>query len=228
MINLVSHLQSLIRGLRSNDKSAAAWNTYYAETILSESYLQNKKAIFIELTDNLKISSAIDIGSNDGYFSGLMASKGASIIAIDNDAPSVNRLFLKVRKESLNILPLVVDISSPTPAVGFQNLERSSFLQRLNCELIVALALVHHLVIGKNIPLDMLASFFCEHTKWLLIEFVPKQDPKVAAMLAARTDIFPDYNQEGFESTLSVYFTLVNKQPVPGTERVIYLYKKNT
>jgi hypothetical protein len=226
MLNLLSHLQVLIHGLKSNDKSAAAWNTYYAETILSETYLENKKAIFTQLISGLRISDAIDIGSNDGYFSNLLNHKGINVVAIDNDAPSVNRLFLQCKKESLNILPLVVDISSPTPATGFQNLERSSFLQRVNCELILALALVHHLVIGKNIPLEMLAAFFSSHTKWLLIEFVPKQDPKVAAMLATREDVFPDYHQQHFESTLALYFDLVNKEPVGSTSRIIYLYKK--
>jgi ribosomal protein L11 methylase PrmA len=227
MINLVSHLQTLISVLKSNDKSAAAWNTYYSETILSDAYLENKRAIFTQLTSDLKISAAIDIGCNDGYFSNLLCRNGVSVVAIDNDAPSVNRLFLHAKKESLNILPLVVDISNPTPAIGFQNLERSSFLQRLNCELIVALALVHHLVIGKNIPLGMLVSFFYKYTKWLLIEFVPKDDPKVTAMLATREDVFVDYNQENFESTIAVYFALINKQAVPGTIRTIYLYKKS-
>ncbi|HTE25344.1 methyltransferase domain-containing protein [Flavitalea sp.] len=227
MINLVSHLRALILGLKSNDKSPAAWNTYYAETILSENYLASKRTIFTQLTGDLQISVAIDIGSNDGFFSNLLSSKGAIVIAIDNDAPSINRLFLLSKKESLNILSLVVDITAPTPATGFRNLERSSFLQRLDCDLILALALVHHLVIGKNIPLSMLASFFSEYTKWLLIEFVPKDDPKVTAMLANREDVFPDYNHENFESTLAVYFDLINKQTIPGTTRTMYLYKKH-
>jgi hypothetical protein len=229
MINLLKHLRSFILGLKSNDKSPAAWNTYYAETILSENYLTNKRTIFTQFISDLNISTAVDIGSNDGFFSNLLGSKGISVIAIDNDAPSINRLYLQCNKEALNILPLVVDITAPTPATGFSNLERSSFLNRLEksgCDLILALALVHHLVIGKNIPLSMLASFFSKYTKWLLIEFVPKDDPKVTAMLATREDIFPEYNEENFERSLAVYFDLINKQKIPTTTRTMYLYRK--
>ncbi|RYY24919.1 MAG: class I SAM-dependent methyltransferase [Chitinophagaceae bacterium] len=227
MINLVSHLQTLIRGLKFNDKSASQWNTYYAETILSEQYLEHKKNIVNELLDPLQITSALDIGSNDGYFSNLLSRKDVRVSAIDNDAPSINRLYLQCKKESLNILPLVVDITDPTPAKGFENRERSSFLQRSGSELIIALALIHHLVIAKNIPLSILAAFFSKHTKWLLIEFVPKNDPKVMAMLATREDVFTDYNEDHFQKIMSLHFDMLSKRIVPGTTRVIYLYKKN-
>ncbi|HTF27444.1 MAG TPA: class I SAM-dependent methyltransferase, partial [Flavitalea sp.] len=226
MNNLINHLYSVISSLKPNDKSEAAWNTYYRETILSQEYLENKRKIFAEFISGLNIRQALDLGANDGYFSRLLCEKGISVIAIDNDAPSINRLFRRSAAESLNILPLIIDITAPSAAIGFANEERAGFLNRIHCDLIIALALIHHLVIGKNIPLEKLALFFSQYAKLLLIEFVPKNDPKVEKMLASREDIFVAYTQENFEKIFSFYFELIKRESIAGTTRIMYLYKK--
>lgn len=226
MTNLVNHLHGFISGLKPNNKSAAAWNTYYHETILSQQYLEDKKRIFNDFIKDLPVKRALDLGCNDGHFSKLLAEKGIEVIAVDNDAPSVNNLYLQNKTASLNLLPLIVDIGSPTPATGFTNTERSSFLQRLEVDLIIALALIHHLVIGRNIPMYKLALLFSEQAKWLLIEFVPKDDPKVQQMLLNREDIFHNYTTAEFETVFGLHFELAMRQQVPGTSRIIYLYKR--
>jgi hypothetical protein len=121
----------------------------------------------------------------------------------------------------------MLDVSNPSPAVGFHNRERASFHQRIKPDLGLALALVHHLVIGKNIPLPMLAEYFHDIAPQLIIEFVPREDEKVQQMLKSREDVFKGYTQEQFEAYFSQYFVLIHKFEIPGTQRILYYMQRN-
>jgi hypothetical protein len=136
-------------------------------------------------------------------------------------------LYGHVRKENIgNILPLQVDVTQPSPALGFRNMERAAFFDRVHAELVTALALIHHLVVSKNIPLEALADFFAEITgKYLLIEFVPPGDPKVVEISKSRTAMHV-YDVESFEVSFGKRFKTLQKVKVPGTERVLYLMEK--
>jgi len=125
-----------------------------------------------------------------------------------------------------NILPLVLDAAHPTPAIGFRNKERASFHERIKAGLIIALALVHHLCIGRNISLEGLSAYLADHCQTLIIEWVPREDEKVQQMLASRKDVFTDYTEEQFEQQFGRNFTILTKEKVPGTNRIIYLMKK--
>ena len=124
-----------------------------------------------------------------------------------------------------NILPLIQDFSSPSPAIGWGNAERDSFLERSRCDALLVLALIHHLAISNNVPLSKIAELFSGITSWIVIEFVPKNDSQVERLLATREDIFTDYTKEGFEKAFSDYFTLEKAEPVPDSERTLYLMK---
>ena len=124
-------------------------------------------------------------------------------------------------------LPLILDIANPSPAIGFHNIERPGCHDRIQTQLVAALALVHHLVIGRNIALPALAKYFHQIAPELIIEFVPKTDEKVQQMLKTRPDTFPDYTESAFEAYFSSYFQVVDKQPVAGTRRVLYYMKRN-
>ena len=87
----------------------------------------------------------------------------------------------------------------------------------------LALALIHHLAISNNVPLDKLADFFAGLSPNLVIEFVPKADPRVQTLLATREDIFPNYTEEGFETAFAKHFTITKKKAVEGTDRILYL-----
>ena len=90
----------------------------------------------------------------------------------------------------------------------------------------LALALIHHLAISDNVPLDMIADFFGRLANWLVIEFVPKSDKQVARLLSTREDIFPNYHEDAFEQAFSTYFELKSKKLIPGSDRTMYLMKK--
>jgi hypothetical protein len=228
LLDLISHLESILQRFPAERSYKTTWNNYYDDTILSQEYLQQKETIFRSFCEGLTIQSALDIGANDGYFSKILAAKGIQVIATDVDGQCINRLYGEIKKKALpDILPLILDVSNPSPAVGFHNKERAAFHERIQTDLVLALALVHHLVIGKNIPLPMLAAYFHDIAPQLIIEFVPKEDEKVQQMLKSRKDVFEDYNQERFEAFFSQYFLLIKKIKIPGTQRVLYHMQRN-
>lgn len=220
------HLETIIGGLRGR-QSGTTWSDYYDATILSHRYLVEKEKLFRELLQDIVFDAALDVGTNDGHFAKILAEKGAAVIAIDNDTASINRLYEHVRKNNVpNILPLQLDITQPSPALGYRNRERAAFFDRMHTDLVTALAVIHHLVLGKNIPLASLGDFFSEITgRYLLIEFVPPNDPKVIELAKARTAVHP-YDTMTFEQSFEKYFTTLNKLKVQGTERILYLMEK--
>jgi hypothetical protein len=118
-------------------------------------------------------------------------------------------------------------LSNPSPAIGLNNKERSSFLRRIkDTDIGLALALLHHLCIGRNIPLSGVAELFSASCKKLIVEFVPKTDPKALQLLLTKKDIYTDYTIENFETVFSNSFKTLEKQIISGTERVLYLMER--
>jgi len=225
LVNLISHLESIIK--KFVVRKATAWSNYYEETIIGKEYLSQKQKIFLEFCSDLTVSSALDIGANEGHFTKLLADKKINVIATDTDSRTIGNLYQYVKKNGITtILPLIVDITNPSPAVGFNNRERAAFHQRIKVDLVLALALIHHLVIGKNISLQMLAEYFSGIAPQLIIEFVPREDEKVQQMLASRKDVFKDYNQEEFEKYFSQYFNIRKREKISGTHRFLYLMQR--
>ncbi len=223
LLNLITHLESIIRPLASGYPSVSTWSNYYDETILGKEYLDRKEIILKKFLGTITYKSVLDLGANDGYFSRLLAKENKMVLAIDSDSRCINNLYQLVKREQLkNIVPLIIDFSNPSPAIGFSNTERSSFGQRAKADLVLALALIHHLVISKNIPLPDLAEHFADMAPQLIIEFVPKEDEKVKQLLSGRTDIFNTYDVASFEAHFSRYYTIQAKELIPGTTRILY------
>jgi len=170
-----------------------------------------------------------DLGANIGTYSWIAASRGARVVAIDNDHAAIDHLSraLLARGEP-NVLPLVVDILNPTPRVGWENAERSALLDRGPVDLVMALALLHHVVIAANVPIKRVARLMARLSKHVITEFVPKSDPQVELLLAHRKDIFPDYHQQGFEAAFGDYFRIVRRERLDQSPRVLYLLERTT
>jgi hypothetical protein len=117
----------------------------------------------------------------------------------------------------------VVDLTNPSPGLGWHNRERDSLLERGPVEAVLALALIHHLAISNNVPLLDLAEFFHRIGRWLIIEFVPKGDSQVQKLLATRQDIFPSYDAETFQQIFSTCFTIHESVPLRDSQRTLYL-----
>ena len=164
-----------------------------------------------------------DLGANTGEYSRAAREAGAQVIAFDIDPAAVERNYRHVRSSGESgILPLLLDLANPSPAQGWAHSERLSLEQRGPADVLMALALVHHLAIGRNIPLDRIASFLSRLGRALIIEFIPKSDVQVQRLLRNRADVFPGYTVEGFEEAFRRHFRIESVEPVAESDRTIY------
>lgn len=223
MLNLLSSLESLVEKLNL-PAHHSTWSAYYEEAALRDDYLTAKKELIRHWASaENAFRTAIDLGANDGEFSRILEERQISTIAADADAWCINNLYQRIRQEKITgIHPIVLDLANPSPAIGVYGGERPSFVQRTHADLGLALALVHHLAIGKNIPFAKIAAFFAQLCKTLIIEFVPKSDEKVQGMLAGRADIFIHYTAEAFESAFSRHFRIIEQTPIASSGRILY------
>lgn len=228
MLNLISSLEGLINKLKLPE-SKSTWSGYYEEASQRADYLVHKQQVIQQWLKKIQpIISAVDFGANKGEFSKLIASNDIRTIATDFDAFCINALYKEIKNSNeKNILPLIIDLSKPSPAIGLNNEERTSFIDRTKVDLALALALIHHLAIGRNIPFEKIAALFGQVCQYLIIEFVPKEDEKVQLMLQQREDIYQHYNQTAFTDAFAKYFSIKERQAVADSGRILYLLKKH-
>ena len=121
---------------------------------------------------------------------------------------------------------MLLDLTNPTPAIGWANNERKPIHERATADCVLSLALIHHLAISNNVPLEYIARYFSTLGSWIIIEFIPKTDKKVKKLLATRKDIFSEYTQEGFEDAFSAYFDIHAQEQIKESKRILYLMKR--
>lgn len=228
MINLISSLETLIKQLRL-PATQSTWSGYYEEAATRDDYLSAKKKLVQQwISAQSGIRTAIDLGANDGAFSKMLSRQRIHTIAADADPYCISNLYDGLQKEPDAFLhPLILDLANPSPAIGPYGGERPSFAARTHTDLGLALAVVHHLAIGKNIPFEKIAAFFASLCDRLIIEFVPKSDEKVQLMLKNREDIFPGYHQEAFEMAFRAHYQIGEQQPVGQSGRILYFMQRH-
>ena len=203
------------------------WSGYTRVTSYSQAAAASKSAIVERFLGETSGRWVWDLGANTGEFSRLAARMGRSALALDGDPGAVEQAYRAVKRDGERaVLPLVVDLSSPSPALGWALRERRSILERANADVVLALALVHHLAIGNNVPLGAIADFLASVGHELIVEFVPKEDPMVVAMLAHRRDVFPDYSIDGFRTAFAPYFETAQEAPVEDSTRTLFLMRR--
>jgi hypothetical protein len=226
LLGLVDSLQSTVRGLRWKPRGKG-WATYYDDNSYTPDEFQRKARLVAEFLNRTRSSSVWDLGANTGYFSHLAAELGLSTIAFDFDPACVERTYVEVKqRQAKNLLPLVQDLFNPSPASGWLNQERTSIFERGSPDLVLALALVHHLAFTGNQPLANLASFFDGLAPWLVIEFVPETDSQSQILRAQRRGIHHRYDRAHFEECFGKHFTIIISEPVSQSGRVLYLMRR--
>lgn len=226
LLGLVDSLESTVRKL-GWQPAGTEWGEYYQDTNYSAAAFEEKKRIVGEFIARTGAEQVWDLGANTGVFSQVAAGCGASVISFDVDPAAVEKNYLdcKQRKEK-SVLPLVMDLTNPSPGIGWQNQERDALLERGPVGAVLALALVHHLAISNNLPFERLVNFFAQAGRWLVVEFIPKSDSQVQRLLASREDIFDEYCREGFENAFRRAFHLREVREIAGSQRVLYLMEK--
>jgi hypothetical protein len=220
---LVDSLERAIDGVRWSPRSN--WTSYYDDqaSYAPESFA-HKVNVVTQWLERVRPSRLWDLGANTGYFSKLSARQGALTLALDADPACVEALNQDTKRENIGgLLPLVYDLTNPSPAIGWANEERMTLEERGPADMVVALALVHHVSIGNNVPLTAFADYLARLGRRVIVEFVPKSDPMAKRMLAAREDVFADYTIECFEHAFAARFVIDERVPLARSNRVIYL-----
>ena len=220
---LIESLKSSIEKMTWNVDSTE-WGDYYSDTNYTEKSFEEKKQFISLAIDQVKPKLVWDMGANTGVFSRLASTKGINTISYDIDPLAVEKNYLLSSQNSeQNILPLILDLTNPSSGIGWNHNERMSIIQRGPADMVFALALVHHLAISNNVPLNKLAEFFSQISKFLIIEFVPKSDSQVKRLLLTRDDIFENYDEKNFEIEFSKFFKIINSKKILDSERTIYI-----
>jgi ribosomal protein L11 methylase PrmA len=223
MLGLVDSLGNAVRRLRWAPRGTQ-WVDYYEDTNYSPPASNHKKEIVAQLLDILQPRVVWDFGGNVGILTRMAADRGAKTISFDMDPGAVEINYLEnVKKNGYDLLPLVLDLTNPSPNLGWESQERMSIFDRGPADTGLALALIHHLVVSNNLPLGRIASFFGKMCNSLIIEFIPSHDSQIQRLLRRRRYIWHEYTQHEFENEFSKVFTINDSLQIRESERIIYV-----
>ena len=222
---LLESLESSVRTL-SWKPGATPWASYGDQSSYSDAGQADKERLVAEYLQQVDAEAAWDLGGNVGIFSRIAAATGASVVSIDSDPGAVDLNYRRmVDIGERNLFPIVADLTSPSPALGWENREVRSLTERGPAGLVMALAVVHHLAISNNTRFERLACFFASLGRRLLIEFVPPNDSMVVRLLAMRNHTFPWYTQQEFEAAFSRRFLVERSDGIADSKRRLYLMR---
>ena len=227
LIALIHHLESAITAMKWRP-AGTEWAEYYEDTNYSQEAMNHKKRLVEEYLSGIKPRTVWDLGANTGVFSRIATAKEIDTIAFDVDPAAVEKNYRQMREnKETKILPLCLDLTNPSPAIGWAHEERLSLVERGPADMILALALIHHLAISNNVPFSHIAAFLSQVCRFLIIEFVPKNDSQVQRLLQTRENIFPNYNQDNFETSFGDHFSIHRREKIVDTQRTLYLMEKH-
>ena len=228
--SLFAQLRRTLKRLEPSATRTSAWSGYFEGANSYEAQqFADKEAFVRRIVERIRPRSVLDIGCNTGRFSELAVRAGASVVAIDYDATVVGRLWRSARERKLQILPLTVDITRPSPALGWGNLELPSFLDRARrkFDLVLMLAVLHHVLITERVPLRAVLELASEMTtQFLVIEFVHPSDEMFRQLTRGRDQLFADLTREAFESEMSRELVILERLPIASSSRTLYLARK--
>jgi len=233
---LLGTFNKLLKRMRSVTPAAASSNwSNYAQTAthyIDEDHAR-KQAFVSKVLGLARPRHLLDVGSNTGTYSQLAAEAGAAVVSIDTDLQSVDHLAARVRSAAEgsrpNILPLRVDLANPTPGVGWQNSENSSFLDRAagHFDTVLMLAVIHHLLLHNQVPLDRIAALTASlTTRHLILEWVPPTDPKFRELLRGRDALYAHLTEQAFRTAFAPHFTIESELALANHRILFHFMRK--
>jgi len=223
----IERLRGKVRKLAEAYRPAGTWSDYERTCTYTDAAEEAKKTLVRRFLEARRPKRVLDLGCNTGDYSRIAAAAGAEVIAADGDHDAVEILYRRLRREPASITPMVIDITNPSPAIGYLNQERPSFLERLNADCVLGLALLHHLLISGNLSLPATCELFAALTSDLLVlEFVPTDDPMFRRMLQFRRDLFSGIDLAACKQAFSQRFRLLEEHSIEGSPRTLLFYAK--
>lgn len=224
---LLSGLKEWINTLHLPANTKSTWSDYNAHFSHVSQLAPYKHSLIQDFIREKKPHVVLDLGCNTGVFSETALKSGANyVIGLDNDNHALELAHQRAQQEQIKFLPLINDITNPTPSQGFAQRERKGLLQRSQADALFALAVIHHMAIANNIPLNEIIDWFVALAPSGLIEFVDKSDPMVRELLSLRADIFSDYSLDTFLNLLQQKATIVKTVPLDTAHRTVVWYEK--
>lgn len=223
----LKRLRRKIEKLAAGYRPTGVWSDYTKICNYDDQADAAKKELVRKLLQETEPAEVLDIGCNTGTYSFLAAECGAQVTAVDGDHDAIEILYRRLRENPTSINPMVVDLGNPSPAIGYMNIERASFLQRSNPDCVMALALIHHLLVSANMSLDAICDQMHAMTRRdLILEFVPTDDNMFERLMNYRVDLFQDIHLESCLAAFENRFDLLQQHPIPGSKRVLLLFRK--
>jgi len=205
------------------------WSDYTNHNQYSADYQPQKQAFVNDSLSHYNPKKVLDVGCNTGEFSTIAEKNGASVVAIDYDEAVVGKLWRRAKDERLDILPLVVNLARPTPAVGWRNIECQSFLERArnNFDAVMMLAVIHHLLVSEQVPLVQIMELASELTKdILIIEYVAPTDAMFRRLTRGRDNLYSHITLDVFKTTCEKHFDIIKQERLNDTDRWMFLMQK--
>jgi hypothetical protein len=223
MRGLIDNLNHAIKALRW-EAEGTEWAEYYEDTNYTPEGFRHKQRLVAEFIAASSPQTVWDLGGNIGIFSRIAAENHIFTVCFDVDPAAVEKNYRQCRTQQRdNLLPLLCDLTNPSPGAGWNTSERAGLIERGPADTVLALALIHHLAISHNVPLAGIAEFLARLGRWVIIEFVPKDDSQVRRLLATREDIFGDYTQDIFEQVFSRTYEIIRSEMIRESKRTLYL-----
>ena len=228
MNHTIRSLQKKINSLHLIPRQSQ-WEDYSDQNSYNEEAKEKKFLYVTQILNQLRPNIVLDIGCNTGEFSLLATRKGSKVVSLELDIPSLESLYTKIKERKISrILPLRIDITNPSPAIGWRNQERSSFLDRIGrVDCIFALAIVHHLLVTKGIPLPEIANLFYNLTsEYLLVELIGPSDSMFSSLTRGRSIDYSGLSLNIQEEIFTKYFSILESYNLQGMVRTLYLMRK--
>jgi SAM-dependent methyltransferase len=223
---ILTSLRDYIAGLALPDKKTV-WDDYSENNSYDDARRAAKHEFVAAAVNGASPGLLYDVGCNSGEFSRTAIEAGArSVVGFDFDLGALERAFAHSDKMGGPMLPLWLDATNPSPAQGWASVERKGMHGRADADIVLALALIHHLAIAKNVPLDMAVDWLMNLAPSGVIEFPSKSDPMVQQLLRHRPDIFPDYTEEAFLRHVEARGRIVKQTRLAETGRLILGYDR--
>jgi ribosomal protein L11 methylase PrmA len=224
---MLEGLRRWIARLEPSGTGQTVWRDYAEDNSYSSEQARQKRSLIVEFAGGVRPAMLWDIGCNTGDYAKAALEGGAgSVIGLDADLGALELAWARAKKEGLAFTPLYLDFANPSPSQGWAEAERGGLGRRARADALIALALVHHLAIGRNVPLRQVVHALVGLAPTGVIEFVPKSDPMVQDMLRFREDIFPDYTEAHFDTCLGEVARVVKSVPIAGGERKLLWYSR--
>jgi ribosomal protein L11 methylase PrmA len=221
-------LRKWIAGLEIKEDGKTVWQDYANDNSYASEEAVKKRNFIAEFASQVKPELILDIGCNSGDYSAAALENGAGLaVGFDFDHGALDFGFRRAQERSLNFLPLHLDAANPSPNQGWSQAERKGLRERAKGDAVMGLALIHHLAVAKNLPLDEVISWLVDMAPQGVIEFIPKSDPMVQRLLQMREDLFDDYDKTSFESYLTRRARIVKSEVVSSSGRTLYWFDQN-